>query len=161
MHANPFGRLHLLYLAFPLHGGTAGTVCLGPNELLRSIFSREMALKAIGPIVIEYTDSKVRGLTDVKLAACILQHIHPEHKIGSAGRTRTYNPDPSGLTAAGLVAIELAPQVGLEPTTLRLTAECSAIELLRNKRPRIVSNHARARRNFYNRWVRERQGSPR
>ncbi len=27
---------------------------------------------------------------------------------------------------------KLAPQVGLEPTTLRLTAECSAIELLRN-----------------------------
>ena len=26
----------------------------------------------------------------------------------------------------------IAPQVGLEPTTLRLTAECSAIELLRN-----------------------------
>ncbi len=37
---------------------------------------------------------------------------------------------------------ELAPQVGLEPTTLRLTAECSAIELLRNKRPHIVSNYA-------------------
>ena len=28
--------------------------------------------------------------------------------------------------------IRVAPQVGLEPTTLRLTAECSAIELLRN-----------------------------
>src|SRR5207249_7521109 len=28
---------------------------------------------------------------------------------------------------------ELAPQVGLEPTTLRLTAGCSAIELLRSK----------------------------
>ncbi len=27
----------------------------------------------------------------------------------------------------------LAPQVGLEPTTLRLTAECSAIELLRSE----------------------------
>ena len=27
----------------------------------------------------------------------------------------------------------LAPQVGLEPTTLRLTAECSTIELLRSK----------------------------
>jgi hypothetical protein len=26
----------------------------------------------------------------------------------------------------------LAPQTGLEPVTLRLTAECSAIELLRN-----------------------------
>ncbi len=29
-------------------------------------------------------------------------------------------------------AEEMAPQVGLEPTTLRLTAECSAIELLRS-----------------------------
>ncbi len=28
----------------------------------------------------------------------------------------------------------MAPEVGLEPTTLRLTAECSAIELLRNIR---------------------------
>jgi hypothetical protein len=28
--------------------------------------------------------------------------------------------------------MKLAPEVGLEPTTLRLTAECSAIELLRN-----------------------------
>ena len=28
--------------------------------------------------------------------------------------------------------VVFAPQVGLEPTTLRLTAECSAIELLRN-----------------------------
>jgi hypothetical protein len=28
--------------------------------------------------------------------------------------------------------ILLAPQVGLEPTTLRLTAECSTIELLRS-----------------------------
>jgi hypothetical protein len=27
----------------------------------------------------------------------------------------------------------LAPQVGLEPTTLRLTAGCSAIELLRSR----------------------------
>jgi hypothetical protein len=30
---------------------------------------------------------------------------------------------------------DLAPQVRLELTTLRLTAGCSAIELLRNKRP--------------------------
>ena len=31
-----------------------------------------------------------------------------------------------------LIRLFSAPQVGLEPTTLRLTAECSAIELLRN-----------------------------
>jgi hypothetical protein len=32
-----------------------------------------------------------------------------------------------------LLAKELAPQAGLEPATLRLTAGCSAIELLRNR----------------------------
>ena len=42
----------------------------------------------------------------------------------------------------------LAPQVGLEPTTLRLTAECSAIELLRNKRPRIAANYAKGAGQF-------------
>ena len=38
------------------------------------------------------------------------------------------------LAAAYIVDFSdvLAPQVGLEPTTLRLTAECSAIELLRS-----------------------------
>ena len=58
-----------------------------------------------------------------------------------------------------LISLEfLAPQVGLEPTTLRLTAECSAIELLRNKRPHIVRKTiCRARKRFYNRWVFERQ----
>ena len=35
-------------------------------------------------------------------------------------------------TKSGSDYMFLAPQVGLEPTTLRLTAECSAIELLRN-----------------------------
>jgi hypothetical protein len=37
--------------------------------------------------------------------------------------------------------ILLAPEVGLEPTTLRLTAECSAIELLRS-----VLGHAKRTR---------------
>ena len=38
------------------------------------------------------------------------------------------------LAASHLIdfIVFLAPQVGLEPTTLRLTAECSAIELLRS-----------------------------
>ena len=52
----------------------------------------------------------------------------------------------------------MAPQVGLEPTTLRLTAECSAIELLRNKRPHIVSEETmQGAKRFYSRRVRERQ----
>jgi hypothetical protein len=36
----------------------------------------------------------------------------------------------------------MAPEVGLEPTTLRLTAECSAIELLRITRERDGSRAA-------------------
>ena len=42
----------------------------------------------------------------------------------------------------------LAPQVGLEPTTLRLTAECSAIELLRNKRPHIDNHYVQGAKRF-------------
>ena len=41
----------------------------------------------------------------------------------------------TGVFGRGCVetkGFELAPQVGLEPTTLRLTAECSTIELLRS-----------------------------
>ena len=36
---------------------------------------------------------------------------------------------------------EMAPQVGLEPTTLRLTAGCSAIELLRSMGVFVVVIH--------------------
>ena len=32
----------------------------------------------------------------------------------------------------------MAPQVGLEPTTVRLTAECSTTELLRNNKKRMI-----------------------
>src|SRR6478609_1077807 len=48
-----------------------------------------------------------------------------------------------GTAWTGLNPVEcrgyLAPQVGLEPTTLRLTAECSTIELLRSKATQILS----------------------
>ena len=45
-------------------------------------------------------------------------------------------PNPPSVSRPG----KLAPQVGLEPTTLRLTAGCSAIELLRNRVARSNSN---------------------
>ena len=41
------------------------------------------------------------------------------------------NPNPCSIKTLGSDSL-LAPQVGLEPTTTRLTAESSAIELLRN-----------------------------
>ncbi len=45
---------------------------------------------------------------------------------------------------------EMAPQVGLEPTTLRLTAECSAIELLRNIGGATTLDLALSTNGFYN-----------
>jgi hypothetical protein len=53
----------------------------------------------------------------------------------------------------------MAPQVGLEPTTLRLTAECSAIELLRNKSPHIDANYVKGVSGFYNKRVIDGQAS--
>src|SRR5215831_13512334 len=47
--------------------------------------------------------------------------------------TAVTSPIFSILEAEGTLKTNLAPQVGLEPTTLRLTAGCSAIELLRSK----------------------------
>ena len=40
--------------------------------------------------------------------------------------------DGKCVSAKAHAGQRMAPQVGLEPTTLRLTAECSAIELLRS-----------------------------
>ena len=37
----------------------------------------------------------------------------------------------------------MAPEVGLEPTTTRLTVACSTIELLRNRRLRDAENTGR------------------
>ena len=66
--------------------------------------------------------------------------FHRRRRMG----TRPCRPNPPyfGWIAAGHEVNQraetvrrrfLAPQVGLEPTTLRLTAECSTIELLRSK----------------------------
>ena len=54
----------------------------------------------------------------------LIQHFYP-------------NWDLQGVS--GCVGQEMAPQVGLEPTTLRLTAGCSAIELLRSVVLRVYS----------------------
>ena len=42
----------------------------------------------------------------------------------------------------------LAPQVGFEPTTLRLTAECSTIELLRSKTERYQAYQPEIRKRY-------------
>ena len=53
-----------------------------------------------------------------------LTDVPEEHKNGHNRQRR--------LEGANQEQEKLAPQVGFEPTTLRLTAGCSAIELLRS-----------------------------
>jgi hypothetical protein len=101
MRSNPFGGLHPLDLLLALNGGTPGTVWLGPNEIPWPVFSREMAFKAIGSIVILYSLGEVRGLTDVKLAAWIFQHVNPKHRIGSVDKIRTYKSRAIGINSQG------------------------------------------------------------
>ena len=68
------------------------------------------------------------------------------------------------LTASNLGVVkiyrELAPQVGLEPTTLRLTAECSAIELLRNIGDAQYAMSRQARTIFITKGRKHGQGDP-
>ena len=54
---------------------------------------------------------QVRGAADIKLSRSIFQYIHPER----------------------MRIITQTPRVGFEPTTDRLTADCSTIELPRKK----------------------------
>ena len=64
--------------------------------------------------------------------------VHERSCRGGSDQRRTQaNPSNSERDQVGLLirkslGKEMAPQVGLEPTTLRLTAGCSAIELLRS-----------------------------
>ena len=54
-------------------------------------------------------------------------------------------------------AWEVAPQVGLEPTTLRLTAGCSTIELLRNREgSQLLRHHSKGPQA----WQPEGEGAP-
>ena len=52
----------------------------------------------------------------------------------------TMEPYHAGSESSGCTQFPAAPQVGLEPTTTRLTAECSTIELLRNKNRLYLQN---------------------
>ena len=59
--------------------------------------------------------------------------IHFDPKIYVVGNVVGDRRPPNIAFKINLLQKEKAPQVGLEPTTLRLTAGCSAIELLRSK----------------------------
>ena len=61
-------------------------------------------------------------------------HVYPQYFFGVPTKVPTVEEVSRfyGRDDARNLLINMAPEVGLEPTTLRLTAECSAIELLRS-----------------------------
>src|SRR5688572_10470327 len=64
----------------------------------------------------------------------LLHRLVKEVRVHSRDRAEVWYafPQPDGPGTPDRTQPQMAPEVGLEPTTLRLTAGCSAIELLRN-----------------------------
>jgi hypothetical protein len=94
-----------------------------PNQFPRTIFAGELAADLVGAIMIQQPVVQIARLTYVKFASGILENVNPIH--GNE--------------------IRLAPEVGLEPTTHRLTADCSTIELLWNPKGNKSTNRRTAR----------------
>jgi len=67
-------------------------------------------------------------------------------KLARGGKRKSKGQRPT--TRQNVIAVEaaLAPEVGLEPTTTRLTVACSTIELLRN---RLLRDAETTGRGFY------------
>jgi hypothetical protein len=77
---------------------------LGPDQHPRPIFSREFSPDLIGPIMTGYSGCEIIRVADVETILWIFQYVDAKH-------------------------LELAPAVGFEPTTNRLTADRSTTEL--------------------------------
>src|SRR5687767_6334493 len=79
-------------------------------------------------LAVGFTVSDTHQLPQVVLTSCLISNMFTWNNSGASKQRR---PQKAAFPK------KLAPQVGLEPTTLRLTAECSAIELLRNERAQL------------------------
>ena len=80
-----------------------------PDEDPRAVFVGK-SLGAACVVVFDPAPVRIIGVTDVESPERIFEHVRPERTVGRVQ----------------------ARQVGLEPTTSRLTAGCSTIELLPN-----------------------------
>jgi hypothetical protein len=104
--ANPFASLAGLELSFPAHGGRAGWKHLGVKQAPGTgVTLRVKCQPGIGVVVLGEAPIQIGGLADVSLAIGVQHDVDEE---------RHFN---------------LAPRARFELATLRLTAECSTIEL--------------------------------
>ena len=109
---------------------TAGRVIFGPDSVKPLL--GVTALESVG-ITVDPTTRTLKRLPAIPLKqelprSARSQPMKPicEYEVGPATAKGRLRSRPSMLT-------KLAPEVGFEPTTLRLTAGCSTVELLRNK----------------------------
>ena len=107
--ADPFGGFSCFDLFLAEDGGAASVVWFGPDQVPGAMSVSEGDV-ADGAVVIGETTLEIVAVADVETAGDVFEDVNPESAVGRF-QTR---------------------QVGLEPTTSRLTAGCSTIELLPN-----------------------------
>ncbi len=115
-------------------------VQLGQLEATRTDLEAQAANLRLPPLDRAHILSLLDNFEDVFASGTNPQKKHLLHQVGKEVRVHgrlsvevTYfvpQPDPGGRPVR--TQPQMAPEVGLEPTTCRLTAGCSAIELLRN-----------------------------
>jgi len=94
----------------------------GPNQSPRPILTGKFAGDFVCAIMRMQTGLKIIGLPDIEAALGIFQDVNPIHGQSKKNSIPTLRDRPE----------KMAPEVGLEPTTSRLTAARSTIELLWN-----------------------------
>jgi hypothetical protein len=109
------------------------------------VSERSRAAGPHSPLRLEYTDFiDSRGDVQRLRAARAWAKRQPQKSQQPPKQPPEQNEEgrlSGGLCNLLIYMVFMAPEVGLEPTTLRLTAECSAIELLRNTSvPRLVAS---------------------
>ena len=82
-------------------------------------------------MLLRYNIVTERETADALLRADAYLTLQPTQAENEKGQLRDIRQDGG---AKSFLELGLAPQVGFEPTTLRLTAGCSTAELLRNGR---------------------------
>jgi hypothetical protein len=127
--SDPSSAAARLQFPFSSHGVPPRRKLLLVNKLPRTRVTFGVEGAAIfGIVVLEEPASEVARLPYVDFVLRIRKHIHkvrhPNQKV-------------------------LAPRPGLEPGTLRLTAECSTIELPRNRRGNWFGGSSETKHSFY------------
>jgi hypothetical protein len=112
----------------------ASGCCPGGAKISPRNIPSSRAICRTGDVYVQTIEQSVLAAVNSRTSAVLGDWKMPEKNLGVKGRNLKGLNEIRRSRSEGLLQVleRLAPQVGLEPTTLRLTAECSAIELLRS-----------------------------